>query len=299
MQTSSLAADLAESCVQAFYQASGIGCELCGSKGELIASAGYSCSVCDICSATGISKEDCARLHDFTAKASEREDGKYMYECPLGFSCITSAVLTGGISGNRLTIGPFLMEDRQDFVEYDLTQVMHLDAEAIASISSKISSVPVVPPQTVNAYSQLLVYSAAFLSTSGKSGGDYLADLDSGSLRAWEEVNRIDPSETVARVAGYIEENYGKDISLLDIARFAGMTTSYLCRLFKKEKNTTVNAFLTRVRIEKSKELLKTDAAIADIAKICGFSDQSYFTKVFRQTEGMTPLKYRKNCQNS
>ena len=299
MQTSSLAADLAESCVQAFFQASGMGCEFCGPKGEVIASSGYSCSICDICSATGISKGDCARLHDFTAKASEREDGKYMYECPMGFSCITSAVLTEGASGKRLTIGPFLMEDRQDFVDYDLTQVMHLDEKTIQSISSKLDAVPVVPPQTVNAFSQLLVYSAAFLSTSGKSGGDYLSDLDSGSLRAWEAENRIDPSETVARVSGYIEENYGKDISLLDIARFAGMTTSYLCRLFKKETNTTVNACLTRIRIEKSKELLETDESIADVAKKCGFSDQSYFTKVFRQTEGMTPLKYRKNCQNS
>ena len=298
MQTNSLIAELAESCVQAFTKASGIGCEFCGQKGEVIASEGFCCSICNVCSGVGISKDDCIRLHAFTAKASEREDGKYMYECPLGFSCITSAVLSEKIPGARLTLGPFLMEDRQDFADYDLTQLMHLEPEAVESVKTKLSSVPVVEPQAVNAFSQLLVYSAAFLSSSGKSG-DYLSDLETGSIKAWETENRIDPSETVAKVTGYLEENYSKDISLLDIARFAGMTTSYLCRLFKKEMNTTVNAYLTRVRIEKSKELLETDESIADVAKKCGFSDQSYFTKVFRQTEGMTPLKYRKNCQNS
>lgn len=298
MQTSSLIAELAESCVQAFVKASGIGCELCGQKGDVIASDGFCCSRCDVCSKAGISKDDCIRLHAFTAKASEREDGKYMYECPLGFSCITSAVLSDKIPGARLTLGPFLMEDRQDFADYDLVYLMHLDPETVKSVKAKLDSVPVVEPQAVNAFSQLLVYSAAFLSSSGKSG-DYLSDLESGSIKAWEKENRIDPSETVARVIGYLEENYDKDISLLDVARFAGMTTSYLCRLFKKETNTTVNACLTRIRIEKSKGFLKTDESIVDIAKRCGFSDQSYFTKVFRQTEGMTPLKYRKNCQNS
>lgn len=298
MLTNSITVDLAESCVQAFVRASGIGCEFCGQKGEVIASDGFCCSTCDVCSEVGISKDDCIRLHAFTAKASEREDGKYMYECPLGLSCITSAVLSDKISGARLTLGPFLMEDRQDFADYDLVQIMHLEPEAVESVRARLGSVPVVEPQAVNAFSQLLVYSAAFLSSSGKSG-DYLSDLESGSIKAWEAENRIDPSATVAKVTGYLQENYSRDISLLDIARYAGMTTSYLCRLFKKEMDTTVNAYLTRVRIEKSKELLETDESIADIAKRCGFSDQSYFTKVFRQTEGMTPLKYRKNCQNS
>ena len=299
MQIAELNTELAESCVQAFYGASGIGCELCTGSGSVVASAGFSCSVCDICSETGISREDCKRLNAFTAKASEKEDGKYMYECPLGLSCVTSAVLTGQERGARLTIGPFLLEDKEDFIEYDLKTVRRMDPETVSGIEKRLAPVPCLEPQTVNAFSQLLVYSAAFLSASSQSGEDYLERLDQGTVSAWEKANRIDPSQTVENVRAYIEQNYGNDISLLDIAKDAGMTTSYLCRLFKKEQNTTVNAYLTRVRIEKSKELLKTDAPIADIAQMCGFSDQSYFTKVFRQTEGMTPLKYRKNSQNS
>ncbi len=298
MQSTDLNTELAESCVQAFYGASGIGCELCTADGSIIASAGLSCGVCDVCSASGISREDCKRLHAFTARASEKEDGKYMYECPLGLSCVTSAVLTGENSV-RLTAGPFLMEDKEDFRDYDLAGVPGLAPEVVEDIMRRLEPVPCVEPQKVNAFSQLLVYSAAFLSASTRSGGDYLTSLDEGAVIAWEKANRIDPSKTVEKVRAFIEQNFSKDISLLDIAKDAGMTTSYLCRLFKRELGITVNAYLTKVRIDHSRELLKTDEAISDIARLCGFSDQSYFTKVFRQTEGVTPLKYRKNSQNS
>ena len=291
--------DLAESCVQAFHEAVGIGCELADRNGNIIASGGLCCSGCDICASTGISAEDCKKLHAFTAKASEREDGKYLYECPLGFSCITAAVINGPENASRLTVGPFLMEDKQDFIDYDLTVVMNLGPDVVRDIASRIDPVPCVEPQKVNAISQLLVCTAAFLSSGGRGGEDYLTGLESRAVNAWEKENRIDPSKTVDSVISYLQQNYGSDVSLLDVARHAGMSTSYLCRLFKKEKGTTVNAFLTQIRIDQSKKMLETDADIAEIAERCGFSDQSYFTKVFRQTEGVTPLKYRKNSQNS
>jgi len=291
--------ELAESCVQAFWKAIGIGCELSDMQGNVIASGGFCCSGCEICSPTGISKEDCKKLHAFTARASEREGGKYMYECPLGFSCITAAVLTADGAGARLTAGPFLMEDRQDFVDYDLTTVMHLSPNVISGIEPLLEPVPSVDPQKVNAYSQLLVCSAAFLSGSGRGGEDYLSSLESGDVNAWAKENRIDPSKTVESVIEFLRQNYSSDVSLLDVAKHAGMSTSYLCRLFKKEKGTTINACLTQIRIDQSKKMLETDADISVIAELCGFSDQSYFTKVFRQTEGITPLKYRKNSQNS
>jgi AraC-like DNA-binding protein len=118
--------------------------------------------------------------------------------------------------------------------------------------------------------------------------------MEEGAVSAWAKANRIDPAATVKEVNSFIEENFGRDISLLDIAKHAGMTTSYLCRVYKREQGTTVNAYLTQVRIERSKAMLSEGVPIAETAKRCGFSDQSYFTKVFRQLEGTTPLRYKK-----
>ena len=284
--------ELAESCVQALGDASGTGCELCDPDGNPAAVSGFSCDVCEICAGTGILREDCKKLHAFTAKASEREDGKYIYECPLGFSCVTSAVPAASGRLFRLTLGPFLMEDAQDFRDYDLKG--DISPALVEKIMDRMRVVPYMDPKRVNAFSQLLVCSAAFLSAADRKSEDYLTQLEEGTVNAWAKANRIDPSGMVRLVNEFIEENYGSDISLLDIARHVGMTTSYLCRLYKRECGTTVNAYLTQVRIERSKALLADGVAIAEAARLCGFSDQSYFTKVFRQIEGTTPLKYKK-----
>ena len=294
VQEQSIDMELAESCVQAFSTASGMGCEFCDQNGKLLASGGYSCDVCSVCTGTGISKQDCKRLHSFTAKASEREDGKYLYECPLGLSCITSAVPGPEGQLRRLTAGPFIMEEPQDFRDYDLSGVMGLDPQTVDAIMGRMGQIPYIEPRRVNAFSQLLVYSAAFLSEADQRSEDYLARIEEGTVSAWAKANRIDPAATVKLVNNYMEENFGKDISLLDIAKHAGMTTSYLCRLYKRERGITVNAYLTRLRVEKSKDLLSAGVPIAETAKRCGFSDQSYFTKVFRQVEGTTPLRYKK-----
>ena len=287
--------ELAEGCVQAFAAASGMGCELCDPDGTVLSASGYCCDICNVCSATGISKQDCKRLHSYTAKASEREDGKYLYECPLGLSCITSAVPGPNGELNRLTIGPFMMEEPQDFRDYDLSGVMSLDPQTVDAIMGRMGQIPYIDPKRVNAFSQLLVYSAAFLSEADRRSEDYLARIDNSAVSAWAKANRIDPSATVKAVNTYIEENYGTDISLLDIAKHVGMTTSYLCRVYKREQGTTVNAYLTKVRIDRSKVMLAEGVPIAETARLCGFSDQSYFTKVFRQLEGTTPLRYKKN----
>ena len=102
-------------------------------------------------------------------------NGKYLYECPLGLSYITAAVSGGQGKLLRLTAGPFLMEDKQDFEEFDLPKLKDLSASDIRNVMSRIDPVPVADPKKVNAFSQLLVYSAARnvkLSFSGKMERD-------------------------------------------------------------------------------------------------------------------------------
>ena len=70
---------------------------------------------------------------------------------------------------------------------------------------------------------------------------------------------------------------------------------SYLSKIFKEEMDCTFTGYVSRVRIEKSRELLLDGSiSIADIAVMVGFEDQSYFTKVFRRTVGVSPGEYRR-----
>lgn len=92
----------------------------------------------------------------------------------------------------------------------------------------------------------------------------------------------------------YMEDNYGEQISLPDIARAAGLNASYLSRLFKKETGESITGHLTRLRIERAKELLKDDSLrLRDIAEAVGFNDVSYFSNTFKKTAGISPTEFR------
>lgn len=93
----------------------------------------------------------------------------------------------------------------------------------------------------------------------------------------------------------FILSNYNKNISIDDVARDSSISSSYLSHLFKEKLNFTVNSYITRIRIEKSIELMdKRELTIGEISKKVGFNSQNYFTKIFKKYIGVTPINYRK-----
>lgn len=92
----------------------------------------------------------------------------------------------------------------------------------------------------------------------------------------------------------YIQNHLCDDISVSQLLEVTSLSKSQFHKLFKAYTGTTPTAFITSCRIEKAKNLLKiTDWKISDIAGQCGFSDQAYFTFLFRKATGMSPLKFR------
>lgn len=103
-------------------------------------------------------------------------------------------------------------------------------------------------------------------------------------------------SRHIRRAIQYIHENYMRRINAEDIASYVGIHTGHLHRLFRTEIGTRVTAYLTHLRMEKAKTLLKrTDIPIAEIAELVGISTQQYLSRVFRQQVGMTPQEYRRS----
>jgi YesN/AraC family two-component response regulator len=92
----------------------------------------------------------------------------------------------------------------------------------------------------------------------------------------------------------FIWANYTHKISLKQIAEAGGLSAPYFSMIFKKEKGENLSVYLNRLRVEKAKLLLQdSDFSLYDIAKICGFEDQSWFSKIFKAYTGTSPGKYR------
>ena len=98
----------------------------------------------------------------------------------------------------------------------------------------------------------------------------------------------------VMPVIKYIEENYNKKLSLDYLCTIINMTKSHMCRLFKKAIGITVIDFINFVRIWNAENLLtSTDDKVLNISMDVGFSNISYFNRIFKKTTGMTPLAYK------
>lgn len=98
----------------------------------------------------------------------------------------------------------------------------------------------------------------------------------------------------VRRAAEYIHENYMRTLTAADIASYVGIHPGHLHRLFRAETGTRVTEYLTNVRLDKAKTLLKrTDIPIALVASLAGISSQQYLSRLFHQHVGMTPQAYR------
>ncbi|MGI5875002.1 MAG: helix-turn-helix domain-containing protein [Bacillota bacterium] len=118
----------------------------------------------------------------------------------------------------------------------------------------------------------------------------YYNEMFRGVFLAKREAKNKD---TVYRAMHYIQNHYG-DITLADVAEAVGLNPAYFSNYFKRATGESYSGYLNKVRIEESKRLLMTDCSISEIAQRVGFSDQSYFTNVFKKIEGVSPNRWRK-----
>ncbi len=100
----------------------------------------------------------------------------------------------------------------------------------------------------------------------------------------------------IDRALSYIHDNYNNDLTLESVADKIFVNATYLCELFRKETGKKFVDYITEMRIERTKPLLRMPGLkIREIADMVGFNDVSYFIKTFKKYTGVTPNGYRNN----
>ena len=108
--------------------------------------------------------------------------------------------------------------------------------------------------------------------------------------------NRKKLSPSVLSCLQYIDAHYMEKLSLDQLAAHVFLNRTYLSELFKREMGISFNDFLNRQRIIHACEYIQTSHySMAKIAEMTGFSDQNYFTKIFKKITGQTPRQYKNN----
>ena len=117
----------------------------------------------------------------------------------------------------------------------------------------------------------------------------------------YSAVNHKQSENQVAKICVYINQNYASpSINTSEIAKFVHLSTTYVCHLFKKERNETISSYLNKVRVEKSKAyLLDNNMPLYEVASKVGYSDPNYYMRIFKKITGIPPSTYRAKHANN
>ena len=119
--------------------------------------------------------------------------------------------------------------------------------------------------------------------------------LASGRYEETENANLRLTRLTIA----YLRENYADmDLARSRIAAHVAVSESYLTRIFRRDLGIAPRDYLTRYRVGRAKELLRlTNHTITEIANLVGYNDSAYFSRVFHQETGRSPLTFRRQVR--
>ncbi|MBQ1260885.1 MAG: PocR ligand-binding domain-containing protein [Clostridia bacterium] len=192
-------------------------------------------------------------------RANEKKD-TFIYKCRHGFTEAVSPLYNFGSLTGYLMMGQVIASDDADGL-----------SEAVRD-----SGAPTVPTDMISSYIKIMTICARYLTLSNA-------------------IPSIRP--TLAELArNYIHQNYPKKFTIPDMCDSIGCSKTALLTAFKSKYGTTVNSYITELRLNMAQRLLDYgDRSIGEVARETGFSDQSYFSKVFSAKFGTSPSDYAKS----
>lgn len=150
--------------------------------------------------------------------------------------------------------------------------------QLIQNIRSELRSTEPLSQQAAASYLKLLL--------------TYLIRNKSSAKRA---ANKSFSITLVEKMMKYVSQHSCSDISINDLCKEFGYSESYISRLFKNVSGIGFKEYVILQRLKNSEILLNTtNQSIQEIAISCGFNDSNYFSTVFKEKYGSSPMKYRR-----
>jgi AraC-like DNA-binding protein len=264
-----------EDILQSFYEISGMDVAIVNSKNKIIArrySGALYCSTIhksqkcmDIC----LESDKCG-----LTKAFENKD-LYVYKCPFG---IYEALMP--ISKNDEIVAYVFIgmgiEDNEESAKELMKNALDVSPTLNkAQLEKSINEMPRFSKEKLDAFASLMPLIAEYIETN-----NLLSDTDM----------------TIGQLTkSYVKNNLSKKITLTDLAWQMHCSTVTLTEHFRNEYGITIMEYVMKKRMEKARRLLaNSDLSIREVAEECGFSDNEYFSRCFKDSHGVSPTVWKK-----
>ena len=106
------------------------------------------------------------------------------------------------------------------------------------------------------------------------------------------------PAKRLQRVMEYVQANMSMSLTLGELASVCDLSSSHFARAFRQETGSTPHRYVTRVRMERARELLEnTKLSVPDVGMACGYEQATHFATMFKKLVGATPREWRLACR--
>jgi AraC-like DNA-binding protein len=121
---------------------------------------------------------------------------------------------------------------------------------------------------------------------------DALLDWGGRLATLWNGRRTKEHCPVVMKTLSFVEKNFRVPISLEDAARAASVSAQYLSRTFSEEMHESFVNYLTRIRMNHAREMLKQGLSIKVVTHDLGYTDPNYFSRLFKRITGLTPREF-------
>ena len=159
-------------------------------------------------------------------------------------------------------------------------------------------------------YAEYIAYNSGGMVYEFRDRADYLPTVmgmeELPALRKWftdkigeacRNVNTKASEKSLGAVEAaksYIQNNYSRDISLDEVSQTVNISPYYFSKIFKEDVGEGFVEYLTKIRMDKAKELLTTtECSMKEICSMVGYADPNYFSRSFKKNVGVTPTEYK------
>lgn len=216
----------------------------------------------------------CLKCDNQALSASISDRDIHIYRCHMGlYEAIVPIFLHDRYSG-------FLM----------FGQVRNSDSDSTTLIEQRADELGLSAPSLINAYNALPSFTFEKIHAAAKMLSIISKHIiHTGILRRRDQkiINEID---------SYIRQHLSDPISVRDLVKHVHLNAAYLTDMMKHQTGSGCLEYIHRIKLNTAKELLITsDMSIGEISLKLGFTDQNYFTRLFKRYYGSTPTQYRQN----
>lgn len=202
-------------------------------------------------------------------------------------------------TGNDEEAIAFLHENLENNIRQKHVPLYEAQAYCMSVLNSITSAYRVEDPNVLTVEGQFPL-KLLFLQQNTHEMEETLASVIRNVCAYVRENQQSPTSQLTSRILEYIQEQYSNvDLTLTSVADHFDLTSSYFSVFFKNNVGKTFLNYLTHLRMEKAKELMRTtNDSIAEISEKVGYASANTFTRSFKKIEQITPSQYRENCQN-